>query len=112
MIDRNISSEVDVRYFGKGLQRHLIYILLKISSQYVEKRTYEKKEFAPELTFILFEEPEAFLHPGQQELLSTFSVTLTTKALNQSRLRRFATCSCKPVAGGLLPSLTQLAAAH
>jgi len=35
MIDRNISSEVDVRYFGKGLQRHLIYILLKISSQYV-----------------------------------------------------------------------------
>jgi len=70
MIDRNISGEVDVRYFGQGLQRHLIYILLKISSQYVEKRTYEKKEFAPELTFILFEEPEAFLHPGQQELLN------------------------------------------
>ena len=46
MIDRNISSEVDVRYFGIGLQRHLIYILLKISSQYVYKRTYEKKEFA------------------------------------------------------------------
>ncbi|MGB2863521.1 MAG: hypothetical protein WBC05_09380, partial [Sedimentisphaerales bacterium] len=41
-----------------------------------------------------------------------FSVTLTTKALNQSRLRWFATCSCKPVAGGLLPSLTLLAAAH
>ncbi|MHC4205421.1 MAG: hypothetical protein ACYSTT_12285, partial [Planctomycetota bacterium] len=33
-------------------------------------------------------------------------------ALNQSRLRWFATCSCKPVAGGLLPSLMQLAAAH
>jgi hypothetical protein len=55
----------------------------------VEKRTYEKKEFAPWLTFILFEEPEAFLHHGQKELLSTFSVTLTTRALNQSRLRRF-----------------------
>ncbi|MFH1716534.1 MAG: hypothetical protein ABIF19_04220 [Planctomycetota bacterium] len=33
-------------------------------------------------------------------------------ALDHSRLRRFATCSCKPVAGGLLPSLTPLAAAH
>jgi hypothetical protein len=33
-------------------------------------------------------------------------------ALDQSRLWRFATCSYKPVAGGLLPSLTLLAAAH
>jgi len=45
-------------------------------------------------------------------LLSTFSITLTTMALDQSRLWRFATCSCKPVAGGLLPSLTPLTAAH
>jgi hypothetical protein len=37
-----------------------------------------------------------------------FSITLTTKALNQSRLWWFATCSCKPIAGGLLPSLTPL----
>ncbi len=37
-----------------------------------------------------------------------FSITLTTKALNQSRLWWLATCSCKPIAGGLLPSLTPL----
>jgi putative ATP-dependent endonuclease of OLD family len=43
MIDRNISSEVEVRYFGQGLQRHLIYILLKISSQYVEKELMKRK---------------------------------------------------------------------
>ena len=45
-------------------------------------------------------------------LFSTFSKTLTTIALDQSRLWQFATCSCKPVAEGLLPSLTPLAAVH
>ena len=45
-------------------------------------------------------------------LQSTFSITLTTLALYQSRSWWFAICSCKPIAGGLLPSLTPLAAAH
>lgn len=67
--DKNLDKEIDVKYLGQGLQRHLIYTLLKLSSQYKEKKTYEKKEFSLELTLILFEEPEAFLHPGQQESL-------------------------------------------
>ena len=70
-IDKNLDKEIDVKYLGQGLQRHLIYTLLKLSSQYTEKKTYKKKEFSPELTLILFEEPEAFLHPGQQEFLNT-----------------------------------------
>jgi len=70
-IDKNLGKEIDVQYLGQGLQRHLIYTLLKISSQYSESKTYEKKEFSPELTLILFEEPEAFLHPGKQEFLNT-----------------------------------------
>ena len=70
VIDKSLDKEMDVKYFGQGLQRHLIYTLLKLSSKYSEKKTYEKKEFSPELTLILFEEPEAFLHPGQQEYLN------------------------------------------
>ena len=70
VIDKNLDKERDVKCLGQGLQRHLIYTLLKLSSQYTENKTYEKKEFSPELTLILFEEPEAFLHPGQQEFLN------------------------------------------
>jgi len=71
VIDKNLDKEIDVKCLGQGLQRHLIYTLLKLSSQYTENKTYEKKEFSPELTLILFEEPEAFLHPCQQEFLNT-----------------------------------------
>jgi len=70
-IDKNLDKEIDVKLLGQGLQRHLIYTLLRLSPQYAEKKTYKKKEFSAELTLILFEEPEAFLHPGQQELLNT-----------------------------------------
>ena len=69
-VDKTLDKEMDIKYLGQGLQRHLIYTLLKLSSQYTEKKTYKKKEFSPELTLILFEEPEAFLHPGQQEFLN------------------------------------------
>ena len=37
-----------------------------------------------------------------------FSVMLTTLALNQRSLRRFETCSCKPISEGLPPSSMQL----
>ncbi len=78
-IDKNLGKEIDVQYLGQGLQRHLIYTLLKLSSQYTEKKAYEKKEFSPELTLILFEEPEAFLHPGQQEFLNTSLRSLSSE---------------------------------
>jgi predicted ATP-dependent endonuclease of OLD family len=78
-IDKSLGKEMDIKYFGQGLQRHLIYTLLKLSSQYTEKKTYEKKEFAPELTLILFEEPEAFLHPGQQEYLNASLKSLSSE---------------------------------
>ncbi len=78
-IDKNLDDEIDIKYLGQGLQRHLIYTLLKLSSQYTEKKTYEKKEFSPELTLILFEEPEAFLHPGQQEFLNISLKSLSSE---------------------------------
>ena len=70
-IDKILDKEMDIGLYGQGLQRHLIYVLIRLSSKYKEEKIYEKKEFSPELTLILFEEPEAFLHPTQQEYLDS-----------------------------------------
>lgn len=60
-----------VDYYGSGFQRHFIYSLIQLGAQYVGKKAVKKtKDFVPSLTLILFEEPEAFLHPPQQEILS------------------------------------------
>ena len=69
--DKTLDKEMNIGLYGQGLQRHLIYTLIRLSSQYREAKTYNKKEFFPELTLILFEEPEAFLHPAQQEFLNS-----------------------------------------
>lgn len=62
---------VDIKNIGQGLQRHLIYTMIKLAVKYDEsKKGSDKKEFYPDFTLILFEEPEAFLHPSQQELMN------------------------------------------
>ena len=53
--------------FGHGFQRSFLYELIKLAPDFVEAKKIIKKEFDPEFTLILFEEPEAFLHPAQQE---------------------------------------------
>lgn len=69
--DKNLKNEqISLGSFGQGLQRHLIYTLIKLSVKYVDKKVEKKKDFAPDYTLILFEEPEAFLHPAQQEQLN------------------------------------------
>lgn len=77
IIDENLDKSVGVKNLGQGLQRHLIYTLLKLSSQYSDRNPPKKKEFSPEFTLILFEEPEAFLHPQQQEILNSSLKTLS-----------------------------------
>lgn len=70
--DQQLNGErVALTSFGQGLQRHLIYTLIKVGAKYVDRKEEKKKEFFPNLTIILFEEPEAFLHPTQQELLNS-----------------------------------------
>jgi len=91
-LDKNLDKEIDIKNLGQGLQRHLIYILLKLSSQYKEKRTYEKKEFSLELNLILFEEPEAFLHPGQQE-----SLDCSLKALSSEEGQQIVISTHSPI---------------
>lgn len=59
-------ERVNISLYGQGLQRHLIYIMISLSSKYVEPTRTDRKTFSPDFTLILFEEPEAFLHPMQQ----------------------------------------------
>lgn len=57
----------DLSRYGHGFQRSVIYELIRLAPSFKDAKAAEKKEFNPDLTIILFEEPEAFLHPAQQE---------------------------------------------
>lgn len=60
-----------VEYFGSGFQRHFIYSLIQLGAKYVPQKISKKaKDFTPSLNLVLFEEPEAFLHPPQQDDLA------------------------------------------
>ncbi len=69
--DVNLGGEqINLASFGQGFQRHLIFTLIKLSAKYAAPQAAKKKEdFDPDFTLLLFEEPEAFLHPSQQEVL-------------------------------------------
>lgn len=68
--DYSLDGErVNISSFGQGLQRHLIYTLIRTSAKYNSRKKDESKNFSPNYTLLLFEEPEAFLHPSQQEVL-------------------------------------------
>ncbi|MGC8988644.1 MAG: ATP-dependent nuclease [Verrucomicrobiia bacterium] len=72
LTDRALSTEMSPEAFGHGLQRHLIFTLIRIAAGYTApKPKSDKKEFSPEMELLLFEEPEAFLHPPQQDVLDT-----------------------------------------
>lgn len=64
------SAGLELDRYGHGYQRSVIYELIKLSPSFKDVKTTEKKEFNPNFDLILFEEPEAFLHPSQQEVLS------------------------------------------
>lgn len=87
LMDKQLGDhEMPVDSFGQGLQRHLIYTLIKLSAKYKDVAVKkEKKEFFPDFTLILFEEPEAFIHPSQQEILNQ-SLENVSKENNQQVL--------------------------
>lgn len=60
-------ASFDLSRYGHGFQRSVIYELIRLAPTFQEAKEAKKKEFSPDLTIILFEEPEAFLHPAQQE---------------------------------------------
>lgn len=65
--DNALKQPFDSKSYGQGFQRRLIYTLIKLSAKYstLTNKTSSKKDFSPQLTWVLFEEPEAFLHPSQ-----------------------------------------------
>ncbi|MCX8035731.1 MAG: AAA family ATPase [Candidatus Sumerlaeia bacterium] len=72
LTDSALNAEMNPEAFGHGLQRHLIFTLIRIPAGYAApKPEPKKKEFSPEMELLLFEEPEAFLHPPQQDVLDT-----------------------------------------
>ncbi len=71
-------KEFEIGAFGQGFQRHLIFTLIKLSSKFVEEVKEKKTTFDPDFTLLLFEEPEAFLHPTQQEQLNISLKELST----------------------------------
>jgi putative ATP-dependent endonuclease of the OLD family len=58
--------------YGHGFQRSFLYELIKLAPSFADTKSSEKKEFDPDLTLILFEEPEVFLHPAQQENMAFY----------------------------------------
>jgi len=63
--DPQLNEELYEEQFGQGFQRHLIYALIKTAAKY----EIMSNGSSPNMTLILFEEPEAFLHPTQQSSL-------------------------------------------
>jgi len=80
LIDKTHGGEIDQLRFGAGFQRHLVYTLIKLAAKHssgaVAGAGAVKKEFSPQLNWILFEEPEAFLHPSQEEVLHESLIAL------------------------------------
>lgn len=60
-----------IELFGSGFQRHFIASLIRTRAAFqTPPKVTKRKQFSPDLTLILFEEPEAYLHPPQQLALS------------------------------------------
>jgi predicted ATP-dependent endonuclease of OLD family len=83
--DSSLDQDIDLAYYGQGLQRHLIYTIVRLSAKYGSTGTARKSQTQQPLTLILFEEPEAFLHPSQQKNLHR-DLTTIAKAQNHQIL--------------------------
>jgi len=66
LMDKTLEKGVEINLVGDGLQRYLIYILIKLSSKYVKKADKGKNSIFNNFNLLLFEEPEVFLHLSQQ----------------------------------------------
>lgn len=77
------NKRLETNSFGHGLQRHLIYTLIKLAAKHAKKKQKATKDFNPDFTLLLFEEPEVFLHPVQQETLTRSLRTLSASENQQ-----------------------------
>jgi len=83
-VDKAHGKSLAADQFGSGFQRHFIYSLIQLGAKYMGKKISKKaKDFTPSMLLILFEEPEAFLHPPQQEILAQSLMTLASNSDQQ-----------------------------
>jgi putative ATP-dependent endonuclease of OLD family len=107
LVDNTHGGEIEQSRFGAGFQRHLIFTLIKLAAKYTsgaKKSGIKKKEFSPQLTWILFEEPEAFLHPTQEDILYDNLKVLVSDAETQVLL----TTHSSRFVSGTMNELTKL----
>lgn len=84
IVDEALKAAQPIGSYGQGFQRSVIYTLIRVAAKYSSKKgASKKKDFSPELTWILFEEPEAFLHPTQIGVLSSDLRALASGASSQ-----------------------------
>ena len=70
LIDSAIEKSQTADKFGSGFQRHFIYSIIRLANDYMPYIDKIKaKDFSPKMNLLMFEEPEAFLHPPQQKRL-------------------------------------------
>ena len=89
--------------YGSGFQRQFIFAVIAVAAQYIAPRSTKKADFAPDYTLILFEEPEAFLHPPQQDSLSgglqKLSLNIGTQVLCSTHSSHFVSKNTRELKG-------------
>lgn len=84
IVDGALRTALSSSAFGQGFQRHLVFVLVRLAGSYSAPAPRSaKKEFSPSLTWLLFEEPEAFLHPTQMMLLDSHLRSYAADAARQ-----------------------------
>jgi putative ATP-dependent endonuclease of OLD family len=67
IVDETNNSEQRLEQYGAGMQREIIFHLIRISAKYQNNKAKLNGDgFKANFILYLFEEPEAFLHPAQQ----------------------------------------------
>ncbi len=108
ILDKVLDQRMEPGQFGEGFQRHLVYALIRLAARYqATPVAATKKEFSPRMTTLLFEEPEAYLHPIQQSSLARSLRTLAKRDGVQTILTSHSPYFVSPNADEL-PSIARL----
>ncbi|MDE2988660.1 MAG: AAA family ATPase [Chloroflexota bacterium] len=79
LTDTILNEAQDPSHYGSGFQRHFIFSLIQLGAAYASPKGDSKaKDFTPSMNLLLFEEPEAFLHPPKQDALARNLRTLVS----------------------------------
>lgn len=82
--DDTLGVALESNAYGQGMQRQIVYSLLKLVTKFNKTREAKpSNKFESKLTVLLFEEPEAFLHPTQIDKLDIGLKTMSDDGMTQ-----------------------------